>query len=63
LKTTSVLLGQERGRGLFSDPVTSKKQLVLSAIPQRKGKHPAQVLQALVAVLFVKVNDRLYVAP
>src|SRR5262249_40690697 len=45
-----------------SKPVTREHQPVASAVPDRKRKHPAKMLDAFRPMFFIKVNDCFRVA-
>src|SRR5712691_7711301 len=46
-------------QGFFAEAVTGSQQALAFPIPEGEGKHPAQMLDTLITVLFVGVNDSL----
>jgi hypothetical protein len=50
-------------RRLFADAVARQRQRTVAAVPDGKAEHPAQPLDAALALFFVEVNDGLGVAP
>ena len=47
---------------LHADPIARQQQTSAAAVPEREGEHPAQVVDAVWAVLLVQVQDDLGVA-
>src|SRR5690349_23924087 len=47
---------------LFTDAIAREKQFLRAFVPDREGKHAAQVIRAVSAELIVSVNDGFGVA-
>ena len=48
--------------GFLTKPVTSQQQSLSSVVPQSEREHPPQPLHAIVAILFVEMDDDFGVA-
>jgi hypothetical protein len=49
--------------GFLADPVAGQHQPLCSGVPQGKGKHAVERLQAMLAHFFVEVDDNFGIAP
>ncbi len=47
---------------LYAQPIAGNEQRLMRAVPDGKGKHSAQVLDAVFPIFFVQVNDGFRVA-
>src|SRR6266508_1888745 len=56
------IIGMNIVKRFYSQPIPSDEQLFSALIPNRKCKHPAQVVNATLPMLFVEMQDSFGIA-